>query len=70
MDQLSKWDLDGRYKKIANTLVKQCAGENLTVEEAEFVLKKAIGEINRQGRCSLVGAADKIQSNRTDGHMQ
>ncbi len=66
--KLDKWDVDGRYKKIARALVAQCAGENLNVEEAGFVLGIASGEINRQGRCVLVTSEDTAHCSCKDAH--
>lgn len=64
-----RWDTDGRYKKIAHTLVGQCADENLTVDEAAWVLGLAQGEVRRQGNRALVTLEDSFPSYCTDDHM-
>lgn len=65
---IDKWDVDGRYKKIVLALVKQCEDEGLTVEEANYVLKCTIEEINRQGNSAKVNFECTIQKYQEDTH--
>lgn len=63
-----KWDKDGRYKKIALSLVGQCEDEGLTVEESLFVFGLATGEINRQCNCVPVKRAPILPNYCTSSH--
>jgi hypothetical protein len=65
---MDKWDVNGRHKKIVLALVKQCEDEDLTVEEAKYVLECAIGEISRQGNSAKVNSERTIQKYQEDAH--